>query len=359
MQPVSAQQLPLEYPGAIFPSRLEWLCQPEQIELTLLRLYYLNAWKKAQQKLLYPDRQGLHEVQALILEQATRAGVIQPAIYLDGTRHFPGELLLDSAAENAARGILIHMKSLNDPEIWPPFYADGDRVYQHYIRPFYKRATGKTFKFVVDALNALDVGQIREYIQERLQKLVERAGATHQPVPLRRLAALCIAPVDLLHIRGNRIYFLDAYDSWEDLDISDQRKLDPEGYSEIAFHYTGSGAEFVFHLPFRWAETFVPVERIRELQRTPGIGQERGVYLGKPIDEEESLKHPAKEILQDLGVDIDRVCPHSLQEKEAYLAKPAIRDILWPTRDYENEDWSDDPWDCICLPPESTVRPLI
>lgn len=350
MEPISAQQLPLVYPGAIFPSRLEWLCQPEQIEHTLRLIYYLNAWKKARQQLLYADRQGLQEIQALIVEQATKMGMIQAILYLDGTRHFPGELLLNSAAENAARGVLIHMKGLRDPDIWPPFWPDGDRVYQRYLRPLYKRITGKDYKRVVDAADALDLAQIRAYIQGRLNKLVERARATLQPIPLRRLETLCVAPVDLLHIRDNRIYFLDGYDTWDDLDISDQRKLDPEGYSEIAFQYTGASSEFVFHLPFRWAETFVPIERIHELQRVPGISQERGIYEGQPIDEKESKEHPAKEILQDLGVDIAHICPHALLDKETFLAKPAIHDILWPTRDFDHEDWDDDPWDGVCLP---------
>ena len=351
MQPVSASQLPLEYPVAIFPTRLDWLCQPEQIEQTLRLIYYLNAWKKAHQQLLYVDRQGLCEAQAFVLEQATKMGIVQATVYLDGAHRFPGELLLDSVAENAARGVIIHLKGLNDPEIWPPFHPEGDRIYQHFIRPLYKRMLSKDFKLVADAADVLDIARIREYIQERLHKLVERAKMTRQPMPPRRLAALCVAPIDLLHIRDNRIYFLDGYDTWEDLDISDQRKLDPEGYSEVVLQYASPSAEFVFHLPFRWAELFVSDERLHELQRTPGISQERGIYQGKPIDTQESLQHPAKEILQDLGVEIRRVCPHELLDKDTFLAKPSIRDILWPTRFYEHEDWNDDPWDCICLPP--------
>ena len=99
MQQISAYQLPLEYPGALFPSRLEWLCQPEQIEQTLCLLYQLNSWKKASQQLLYADRQGLHETQVLVLEYAAKMGMVQAAIYIDGTRRFPGELLLDSAPQ--------------------------------------------------------------------------------------------------------------------------------------------------------------------------------------------------------------------------------------------------------------------
>ena len=352
MQQISAYQLPLDYPGAIFPARLEWLCQPEQLERTLSLLYYLNSWKRASQQLLHADRQGLCEAQALVLEHAVRTGVMQASIYIDGARRFPDELLLGSVAETVARQIGIHLKRLSDPDIWPPFRPDGDRVYQEYIRPLYKRITSQDFKFVADAANALEPAQIREYVEEKLQKLVERAKATRQPLPVRRLAALCIAPVDLLPIRDNRVYFLDSYETWGDLDISDQRKLDPEGYSEIAVRYSKASTEFVFHLPLRWAEIFVPLERLQELQRTPGISQEHGIYQGMLIDEAESLKHPVREILQDLGVDIASACPHKLLEKESYLTQPAIRDILWPTRGCDLAEWEDDPWNGICLPPD-------
>lgn len=351
MQSTSTSQLSAENPSAIFPARLEWLCQPEQIEYTLKLLFCLNFWKKASHKFLYADRQGLGEVQAFVLEQAVRTGIVRATAYLDGTRRFPGELLLDSVAENAARGVLIHLKGLNDPQIWPPFHPEGDPIYRNFIRPLYRRLTGKDFKFVADAVEALDIAPLREYIEGHLHSLVGQARARRQPLPLGALAALCIAPVDLLHIRDNRLYFLDSYDTWGDLDISDQRKLDPEGYSEVAFEYSSESAEFVFHLPLRWAEMFVLGARLRELQRAPGISQERGIYEGKVIDDEVSQEYRPREILQDLGVDIRRVCPHELQDKEIFLARPSIREILWPTRYYEHEDWSDDPWDCVCLPP--------
>jgi hypothetical protein len=349
MQTTTTHQLPPEHPSAIFPSRLEWLCQPEQIKHTLRLLSYLNSWRKTHQQLLYADRQGLQEVQALVLEQATRTGLVQVATYVNGTQSFPRQLLLESAAENAARGVLIHMKGLNNPDIWPPFYPDGDRIYRHYIRPLYKRITGQDFKLVADAINVLDQTQIQAYMQEQLRKLVERAKVTRQPIPLRRLAALCIAPVDLLPIRENRVCFLDGYETWGDLDRSDLRKLDPEGWSEIAFHYAGPTAEFVFHLPFRRAASFVSVECLYVLQSKPGISQPQAIFQNRQIDEAEGMKWPAREILQDLGVDIARVCPHKLLEKKVYLALPAVRDLLWPTNGDESRE---DPWDGICLPHE-------
>jgi hypothetical protein len=350
MQPIPAHQSPLAYPAAIFPSRLEWLCQPEQIEHTLRLLFSLNVWKRTSDRLLHADRQGLQEVQAIVLEQASKVGMVQPTTYVDGSARFPGELLLESAAENAARGVNIHLKGLRDPEIWPPFWPDGDRVYQQYIRPLYRRITGQDFPLVAQAAEALKLGQVRAYVQKQLDRLVERAIQTRQPLSTRRLAALCISPIDLLPIRDNRLSFLDSYESWDELDESDRRKLDPEGYSQVAFAYRSASAEFVFHLPLRWAERFVSFECLHALHKKPGSSQERGVVGGVPLAEEACLERPAREILQDLGVEIAQVCPHGLVDKESYLAQPAIRDLLWPTRDLEGEDWDDDPWDGICLP---------
>lgn len=352
MQPVSATPSPLSYPAAIFPARLEWLCQPEQIEQTLRLIYYLNFWKRAQQYLLYVDRLGLYTIQFLVLIHALKMGTVRATTYLDGTHHFPGELLIDSVAGNAARGVLAHLKELNNPEIWPPFTPEGDSVYQKYIRPLYKRITGQDYKYATSAVNALELARLRGHIQESLHKLIKQAQETHLPLPIRRLAALCIAPSDLLPMRGNRFHFMETCDSWKDLDISDQRKLDPEGYSEIVLQYTSSSAEFVFHLPFRQLEAFVPDEHLRELRRSPGTSQECGIYQGQTINNQESAAHPAREILQDLGVDISSVCPRELSDRITFLANLSGRNLLAASSLLEPEDWFDDPWDNMSLPPD-------
>ncbi|HEU5380307.1 MAG TPA: hypothetical protein VFV38_33195 [Ktedonobacteraceae bacterium] len=116
-------------PGAILPSRLAWLCQPEQIEYTLALLFSLNRWKNASHLLLYADRQGLQDIQTVLLAQAIRQGSVQAVAYVDGSGQFPDGLLLDSVAESAARSILIHLKSLCDPDICPPLWSDGDCLY--------------------------------------------------------------------------------------------------------------------------------------------------------------------------------------------------------------------------------------
>lgn len=350
MQQISADQLSLEMYEPIFSTRLDWLCQPDQVEDTLRLLYALQGWKQARQQLLYADRQGLQEVQALVLARATLLGTVQAVTYLDGTRRFPGELLLESAAEEAARGVLVHLQGLCDPDIWPPFCPDGDTIYIHWIRPLLRHITGQDFKLVAETKGVLSQSQLRDYIQAHLHRLVERTRRTRKPLPLRSLANLCIAPVDLLRIRDNRASFLDGYDTWGDLDESDLRKLDPEGYSEVAFQYSSPTAKYVFHLPFWRAAEFVPAERLRELQRAPGTSQPYGICQGKVLDEKEDLVRPAREILQDLGVDIAEVCPHKLLAKESYLAQPGIRELLWPRCGHDPEDWDDDPWNGLCLP---------
>ncbi|MEO9030056.1 MAG: hypothetical protein ABI413_14705 [Ktedonobacteraceae bacterium] len=336
---------------AILPSRLDWLCQPENIEHTLRHIFWLNAWKKAHHSLLYGDRQGLQEAQALVLEHASGMGMIQPVAYLDGTTQFPGALLLETVGENAARSILIHLHSLNDPDIWPPFMLEGDRMYRRFILPLYRRITGQDFSLVTGTVHALELEPLHAFLQRKVEDLVERATKTRQPISLRRLATLCIAPVDVLPIRENRLYFLDSYETWVNLDSSDLRKLDPEGESQITFQYTSPTAEYVFHLPLRRAAHFLPAEQLRELQRAPGSSQERGLCQGKVIDEAEGLQYPATEILQNLGVNIVRVCPRKLISKAVYLVQPAVRDILWPMIGRDAQDWTDDPWDGLCLPP--------
>ena len=351
MRPTNPSQLFALRPTAILPSRLEWLCQPEQIEHTLALLFRLKSWSRASQRLLSDDRQGLHDMQALILAHAVQRGKLQATAYLDRSQQFPRELLLASAADDAARGLLIHLNALCDPAIWPPFLPEGDRLYQRYIRPLVRRLTGQDFPLVADAAKALEVTALRTFLDQRLQKLVAQAKRTRRPISRRALSRLCIAPVDLLPIRDNRVYFLDSYDTWQALERSDLCKLDPEGFSEIALAYHSPRAEFVFHLPLRQIAPFVPAERLRLLQGNPGVSQEYGVYQGKAIDDAESLTYPARELLQDLGVDLASVCPHELVDKQVYLAQPAIRDLLWPTGGGHQEDWLEDVWDGLCLPP--------
>lgn len=349
---MSPEHLWSAFPAVIDPMHLARLCQPECIERTLRLLCALSVWQRAGKRLLYADRQGLRKVQALVLEQATRAGLMWPTTYLESEQRFPDGLLLGSAAQNAARGVLLHLRVLSQTEANPPFLPEETRLYQRYIRPLARRVAGRDFLAVSEAASALHVERVRAYIQSRLARLVTRAAQTRLPLSPRRLAALCIAPIDLLPILDNRVFFLETYESWSDLDESDRLRLDPEGDCEIAFAYQGASATFVFHLPVRRAETFVPAETISALRRSPGSSQERGEIGGKRIDEEASLARPARELLQELGIEVIGVCPYGLEDRQSYLARPDIRSQLCSPSWWDKEAWDDDPWDGLCLPPE-------
>lgn len=351
-----AQQLPLPFPGALFPPQLDWLCSPAQIEHTLLWLYYLNAWKKARQQLLYPDRQGLCQLQAIILEHAVKLGMVKATAYLDGTKRFPGEIDVERAAEEGARSLLAHVRNLCDEEFWPPFFPDGSTYYQRFIRPFYRRLTGQDFKMVADAKDALSQEQICDYLRAQLLQLIQRAHTTHRPISLRRLAALCIAPIDLLQVEDNRYHWLDSSECWDELESSDLRKLDTEGYSEIALRYVSPSAEFVFHLPYRTVEPFLLETWLAELRRVPGLSREGATFAGQSIKAEEGLSHPVLDIVHKLGADVSMLFPQKLQDKQDFLSTPRRRDMVWSTRSQEqieSEDTWGDPWDGLWMPPHS------
>jgi hypothetical protein len=150
---------------------------------------------------------------------------------------------------------------------------------------------------------------------------------------IERLAALCVAPTDLLCIQDRRYYYLETWDSWDSLDASDLRKLDPEGLSLIAFQYNSPRAHYVFHLPFRTAEAFLPAQQTHKLKNAPSTSREFGEHYGRPITEIESLQRPIREILWELGVDIGAICPRQLNNKQEYVLAQILRDAQW------NEDW--------------------
>ena len=76
--------------------------------------------------------------------------------------------------------------------------------------------TGKEVTSPSD-VGVLDAQQVREYIYARLQELEHRARATHQPIQCSELTALCVAPTDLLSIQDRRFYYLENWESWDDL----------------------------------------------------------------------------------------------------------------------------------------------
>ena len=171
-----------------------------------------------------------------------------------------------------------------------------------------------------------------------------QARSTRQPISGSDLAALCIEPVDLLNIHWSRNR---PSPRWDELDESEAIQLDPEGLSLIAFEYDSSTAHYVFHLPFRVAERFLPEQLVRELRTRPRDSRECGVFFGRTITEAESQEHPVEEILRELGVDIAAVCPYELKDKREHVSQLASRFSYWDDDgedDDEEEDW-------VLLPP--------
>jgi hypothetical protein len=332
-------------PGGIPSSRLEWLCQPAHIERTLHLLFYLNHWAKAREQLLYADRQGLYQVKAAIVQQAVAAELINPAAYIDGSAAFARDYSFDLAADMAAEVLLDRLAMLFEEDEHLP--ADADEI-DSTVLSLFARIAGHEPTSRAD-IETLDVERIKAFLLERLETLVAQARSTRQPISGSSLAELCIEPIDLLDIHWSRNR---PSPRWDELDEGEAIQLDPEGLSLIAFEYDSSTAHYVFHLPFRVAERFLPEQRVRELRNRPGDSRECGVFFGRTITETESQEHPVEEILHELGADVAAVCPHQLIDKREYVSQLASSYSYWEGDEEDNdedEDWGDEDWEV--LPP--------
>jgi hypothetical protein len=332
-------------PGGIPPSRLEWLCQPAQIEHTLHILFCLNHWAKAREQLLYADRQGLYRVKAAVVQQAVAAELISPVAYIDGSAAFAGDYSFDLAADMATEEFLDRLAMLFEEEEHLP--ADAEEIDSTALSLF-ARITGHQPTSRAN-IETLDGERVKAFLLECLEALVAQARSTRQPISGSALAALCIEPVDLLDIHWSRNR---PSPRWEELDEGEATQLDPEGLSLIAFEYDSTTAHYVFHLPLRVAERFLPEQLVRELRNRPWDSRECGVYFGRTITEAESQEHPVEEILRELGVDIAAVCPHELKDKREHVSQLASRYSYWGDDgedDDEDEDWVDEDW--ALLPP--------
>lgn len=310
-------------------SQLEALCQADRLERTLCLLFYLNHWAKEREQLFFADRQGLYEVKALLLQYLYVMGAIEAVAYIDGIQGFGKEIDIVIAADLAAEGVVERLEGLSDPD---PFMSDIDGCFNQMAYQFYIRMVGQEVPPPTHG-EVFDRVQVRQYIFQRLQELEQQARATRQPIPGEELAALCIGPTDLLSVPDRRFYYLECWNSWNDLDDSDLRKLDPEGLSLIAFLYSSPVSHYVFHLPMRVAESFLPPEKLHALQNTPANSRESGEYYGRAVTESESLQYPIQEILHELGVNSAALCPHLLGSKQEYVKAQT---------DYSHweEDWS-------------------
>ncbi len=329
-------------PGGISPSRFAWLCQQERIERTLHLLFFLNHWAKARERLLYADRQGLYRVKAAVVQQAFAAGLVSPVSYVDGSPGFAREFSLDLAADIATEVFIERLAMLiEDDEYLPANEEESDST----VLRLFARIMGHQAMSRAD-IEALDAEGTKAFLQEHLEALIAQARSTRQPIPDSELAALCVEPVDLLDVRWSRNR---PSPRWDELDESEAVQLDPEGLSLIAFEYAGASAHFIFHLPFRMAERFLPEQRVRDLKNRPGTSRECGEFFGRTITEAESQEHPLGDILRELGVDVAAVCPYRLTEKQEYVSRLARRYPSWngdeEDDDDEEEDWDDEVWE--------------
>jgi hypothetical protein len=327
-------------PDGIPLSRLEWLCQPAQIERTLHLIFYLNHWAKAREQLLYADRQGLYRVKAAVVQQAVAAELISPVAYIDGSAAFAGDYYFDLAAGMATEVFLDRLAMVFEEEEHLP--ADAEEIDSTALSLF-ARITGHLPTSRAN-IETLDGERVKAFLLECLEALVAQARSTRQPISGSALAALCIEPVDLLDIHWSRNR---PSPRWDELDEGEAIQLDPEGLSLIAFEYDSNTAHYVFHLPFRVAERFLPEQLVRELRNRPRESRECGVFFGRTITEAESQEHPVEEILRELGVDFAAVCPHELKDKREHVSQLASRYSYWEDDgedDDEDEDW-------VVLPP--------
>src|SRR5207245_2178959 len=183
--------------------------------------------------------------------------------------------------------------------------ADADEI-DSTVLGLFARIAGHDLTSRSD-IETLGVEQVKAFLLECLVALVAQARSTRQPISGSDLAALCIEPVDLLDIHWSRNR---PSPRWDELDEGEAIQLDPEGLSLIAFEYVSSTAHYVFHLPFRVSERFLPEQLISELRNLPKDSRECGEFFGRTITEAESQEQPVEDILHELGVDIAAVCPH-------------------------------------------------
>jgi hypothetical protein len=174
--------------------------------------------------------------------------------------------------------------------------------------------------------------ELKKAIACQLQAIVDEAIQNRQPLNTDALQGLQLSPIDFVDFDG--IYRF--WPSWDELKDSDLRKLDPEGYSLLAFEYRSEQSHFIFHLPLRIAEEFVAPEELEELIKTQSNLREVGEFYGREITEAEALEFPIDLILQELGVSIVSVCPEGLIDKEEYVNRKAL------SRPFYYEDWDDD-----------------
>ncbi len=319
-------------PGGILPSRLAWLCESEQIEHTLHLLFHLNHWARASTSLFYADRQGLYTIKAALIQQAYASNFLQPITYIDGITAFASNFTIEMATDIAAEFLLDRLSFLFEKRQ----HSYGEDNYDRAARQLFHRISGRPATRASD-IKMITHAQAEKYIRAALHALIEQARLTRQPIPYDELSSLLIGPTDLLALPYNRERLVEF---WHELDETNARKLDPEGNSLIAFRYSQAGTRYTFHLPFRLAERFLPCEIMQKLRCHTGHSREMGVYCGRTITETRSHAYPLSEILYELAVNIDAICPRELAHKEE-MYTPSLRKH-WELGGEDDEEYDED-----------------
>ncbi|GCE26511.1 hypothetical protein KDA_19950 [Dictyobacter alpinus] len=310
----------IEHNGGILAGRLTWLCQPENIEYTLSRLNHFNHWAKARDLLYYEDRQSLYNIKALLIKEAYQSGTIQLSGYIDGSPTFPFHLMINHACYMAGELLLETLKDSQSSN------------HEETARHLFQRLTGQPFQ-APENVEQLDQKKIEGLIQNELEELIQQALQRRQPIPYQQLEALLIYPMDLLNTTSRYLY------DWDTLNAGDLRKLDPEGLSLLSFHYESDTASYIFHLPYRTGEEFLPAKHIQQIKgKASQERQEYGTFYGRAITEEESINHPIEEILYSLGIYIGRNFPRRLERKKEQF-QPLHN---WNLQDFEDEEYPHD-----------------
>ncbi|BCL82078.1 hypothetical protein ccbrp13_45430 [Ktedonobacteria bacterium brp13] len=345
-------------PGGMLAIRRQWLCQGQQLEHTLQLLYHLNHWAKASDQLFYIDRQGLYSIKSALLQECYRQGSIQISGYIEGVHLFVQSMTCQIAADLASETVLcrlseIEQETQDEEELW--------------ALALYQQATGNDYLAQIqnresedyeenkEAIKEGETAQLESYIYSTLVKLLELAEQTRQPISIGALSELCIYPTDLLNIHYSRSRYINT---WHDLDESDLRKLDPEGWSLISFHYTNELTQYTFHLPYRIAESFLDTAELERLRKEPVKSREEGLLYGRVISEQESEQFPIASILDALQVNITHICPKALERKTEQYSNSwhGCTEDLDDDDDNEEDDWSPEDYQDDGLPKKSHSR---
>lgn len=286
-------------PAGLLPTRLEWLCQPGQIEDTLRLVYHLSCLSQ-ERDFLEDDQEGLLQLKTALVRKAFENGLVEPLTYIDASQHFAHDFYPGQAADIAAASFINRLEALFDHEQLVPDAVQIDPS----ALALFSHISGYQLTTASD-LHAIDERRIFTYIQSALEAVIEQACITREPITLSALEALCIQPIDLLDLQTSH---LEDAPGWRTIVHRDLYRLDPEGRSQIAFRYRSPTAEYCFHLPYRIAETFVPEAAMSQLRIHPCNNVEQGEHQGAKL----SNHPPLKQVLKELGVDVASICPHNL-----------------------------------------------